>query len=59
MLTNGNNDSIAFEVNRRKKLVTIIYYYKWNKTKEIINCTLLEADERYEQALNSGYKIGF
>jgi hypothetical protein len=38
---------------------TVTYYYTWNSTEEIIDCTLLEADERYEQALKNGYKIGF
>lgn len=59
ILINGNDDSIAFEINRRKKWATVTYYYKWNGTEEMIDCTLLEADERYEQALKSGYKIGF
>jgi len=59
ILINDNDDSIAFEVNRRKKWATVTYYYTWNSTEEIIDCTLLEADERYEQALKNGYKIGF
>ena len=59
ILINGNDDSIAFEINRRKNWAIVTYYYKWNSTEEIIDCTLLEADERYKQALKSGYKIGF
>jgi len=59
ILINDTNDSIAFEINKRKKWAIVTYYYSWNGTEEVIECTLLEADERYEQALSNGYKIGF
>ena len=52
-----DNDSIRFKIHRKKNWAEITYYYAWEKgSEETISCSVNDADERYEEAIKSGYE---
>ncbi len=54
------NDSISFTIYRKRKWAEITYYYAYGKgSKETVTCSLPDADERYEDAIKNGYKVGY
>ena len=54
------NDSISFTIYRKRKWAEITYYYAFGKcSEETITCSLPDADERYEDAIQNGYKVGY
>jgi len=58
ILTRGG-DSIAFSVRKSKNIAEIDYYVDYKLVGETVVCDILEADDRYDNAIKNGYKVAF
>ena len=59
ILINGD-DSISFTIYRKKHMAEITYYYAYGGgSEETVTCSVHDADERYESAIKSGYKVAY
>ena len=55
---NGYPHHISFNISRKDQCATVKYYKNYNFV-ETVQCDVSGADDRWKQAIESGYEVAF